>query len=150
MPTSNIVGTDRLAAIGRSLIEAGEVKVKRDMLAAIREEGKSALSDVPDSARSTLPRSGGLAEEVAHQTYTVRTSLAGPIGSVKLVGKGMKELRDINQGRLRHPVFNNRERWVGQTVPTGFFSDPIEAKAPEVREAILLAIERVAHEIAAV
>lgn len=145
---ADILGTERLTAVGRQLVEAGELKIKRDMLAAIRTEAKSLIPDIQASARETLPRGGGLGERVAQQIYGVRSSLAGPVASVKLVGKGMKELRDINAGRLRHPVYGNRSTWVFQSIPAGFFSKPIEKRAPEIREAILVAAELIATEIA--
>jgi hypothetical protein len=41
----------------------------------------------------------------------------------------------LNSGRLRHPLFGNRERWYTQRVRRGFFSDPLYAAVPAVRAA---------------
>lgn len=144
-----ITGTERLTAVGHQLMEAGQLKIKRELLAAIRTEAQAAIPDIRDSARETLPAGGGLAVRVAEQVYGVRSSLAGSVASVRLAGRGMKELYDINAGKLRHPVYGNREVWRSQSVPEGFFSKPVEERAPEIRAAILVAVETVAAEITA-
>ena len=143
-------GSRQLRDLGTRLKAAGaEAKMRRDMLAAIRSAAGEAIPDIRESARSTLPRSGGLADRVADQAFAVRTSLVGKTGGrVSIVGRGMKELRDIDRGRLRHPLWGNRRHWYQQKVTPGFFSKPIEKKAPAIRVRIIDAMASVARKLA--
>lgn len=45
---------------------------------------------------------------------------------------GRRALDDLNEGRLRHPVFGDRERWYGQRVRPGMVTGPFEAGEKEV------------------
>jgi hypothetical protein len=150
MPANfEIRGSRQLKALGLRLKDASvDGKLRRDMLAGIRAAASEAIPDVRESARSTLPRRGGLAERVAEQPYVVRTSLVGKSGGrVSIQGKGMKELRDIDAGRVRHPVYGNRGVWVQQKVTPGFFSTPIKKKAPKVRARISFVMAETARRI---
>lgn len=140
-------GSRELGTLARRLKEAGDGKLRSELLRSIRAAAKPAIPDIEASALANLPRRGGLAARVAAQAFAVRTSLTGTGGRVSLVGRGMKELRDIDSGRLRHPLFGNRDVWIQQDVKPGFFTDPIEAKAPDIRTGIERAINRVAGEI---
>lgn len=142
-----ITGSSQLSTLGLRLKEAGAGKVRRELLAAIRAGAQPALPDIRSSARANLPRAGGLGEQVADQPFSVRTSLAASGGRVSIRGTGMKELRDINAGRVRHPVWGNRDVWKQQEVPEGFFSEPIEKKAPSIREQIAIAMTNIARQI---
>jgi hypothetical protein len=138
-------GGDNLKRIGRELKAAGDGKLRRDMLAGIRAEVKPAIPVIRESAAATLPKRGGLADRVAGQKFSVRTSLAA--GKVSVVGKGMKELKVIDKGTLFHPVFGDRSRWSHQSVTPGFFTKPLENLAPGIRSAVLKVISVVAQQI---
>lgn len=138
-----MTGANELAKVGKALKAAGDGDLRKELLAGIRGEVKKMIPDVQASARSSLPKSGGLADRVASQKWAARSSLAS--GKVSLVGSGMKALRDIDAGRLRHPVFGNRSTWVQQRVAPGFFTKPLEDNLPAVRTEI----EKVMRGIAA-
>jgi hypothetical protein len=138
-------GGDNLKRVGRELKAAGDGKLRREMLKGIRESVKPAIPAIRESAASTLPKRGGLADRVASQPFSVRTSLAA--GRVSVVGKGMKELIVIDKGTLFHPVFGDRSRWSRQSVTPGFFTKPLEHRAPAIRSAVLKVISDVARKI---
>lgn len=145
MADFEIRGGDDLKRVARELKAAGDGQLRRDLLRGIRESVKPGIPEVRASAASTLPKRGGLADRVAGQQYAVRTSLAA--GRVSVLGKGMKELIDIDKGKLRHPLFGNREKWIGQSVEPGFFTKPLEARGPSIRTAVLKVISDVARKI---
>jgi hypothetical protein len=142
-----IRSSQSLAALGRRLAVAGDGKVKRDLLATIRASASEAIPGIRDSARQTLPHGGGLAEEVASLPYAVRTTLAASGGRVSIAGRGMKEIRDIDRGNLRHPVYGNRKVWRPQAVPPGFASTPITKQAPKILLKITAEMQKTAEEI---
>lgn len=64
-----------------------------------------------------------------------------------------RKLRTLNYGILRHPLFGNREHWYeqgpeGKGMMPGWFDQPAEESAPEVRAAIESAIEDTLQKIA--
>lgn len=131
-----IRGGKNLARIARDLKEAGEGGLRRELLRGVRQSTRTAIPDVEAAALEVLPKRGGLAARVATQKFASRTSLSGSVARVRIVGEGMKELRDIDAGRLRHPVWGNRKVWKGQRVVPGFFSHTLEKKAPKIRRDI--------------
>jgi cytochrome P450 len=138
-------GRTDLKQVARDLKAAGNGQLRRDLLRRVRESVKPALPAIRESAASTLPKRGGLADRVASQPFSVRTSLAA--GRVSVVGKGMKELAVIDKGTLFHPVFGDRSRWSRQAVTPGFFTKPLEQRAPAIRSAVLKVISDVARKI---
>jgi hypothetical protein len=147
MADFEVRGAHELQALAERLKEAGEGELRKELLREIRGSAKKAIPDVRQSAYRTLPKRGGLAERVGKQAYAVQTRLSGSSASVRIVGKGMKELRDIDAGRLRHPVFGDREKWKAQSVTPGFFSGAIERRAPSIRRDIEKAMGNIAHKV---
>lgn len=145
MPDFEVRGSADLARLGRGLKDAGQGGLRKELQKRIRGAVKPAIPDVRQSAYRTLPKRGGLAERVGKQAYGIRTLLGGAGASVRLAGRGMKELRDIDRGRLRHPVWGNRDVWVGQQVTPGFFSNAVERRAPGIRKEIEQAMTDVAR-----
>lgn len=146
-PFVEVRGSRQLAALAARLKAEGRGDLRRELLRRIRSASKPALQDIPQSAYRTLPRRGGLAERVGKQAYSLRSRLAGASASVSITGRGMKELLDINRGRLRHPLFGNRDHWFGQQVEPGFFEDPIERRAPQIRREIEKAMTDVGRRV---
>lgn len=61
---------------------------------------------------------------------------------------GQVDLKRIDAGNLRHPVYGNRGAWVSQRVRPGFWSKTLEDKAPDkVREALLEVLDDVERQL---
>lgn len=126
---AGVDGAEQLAELGRRLKAAGDGSLRRELLSGIRTAVNRMVPDVQRGA-DRLPRSGGLSSRVAAQKFAARTSLAS--GKVSLTGSGMKELSDIDAGRVRHRVFG-QNIWKQQSVTPGFFSDPVKSDLPKVQ-----------------
>lgn len=137
-------GAQDLAKLAARLKETGQGELRKELLRGVRGSAKKAIPDIKQSAYRTLPRGGGLADNVARQVYSVLSRYALSGAKVSLLGRGMKELKDIDSGRLRHPVFGNRDVWKQQQVEPGFFTDAISRRAPQIRRDI----EKVMQEVA--
>lgn len=140
-------GARELAALAKRLKDEGNGSLRKELLKGIYGAGKQAIPEVRRSATRMLPRRGGLAAQIAAQSFTSRASLSGSSVSVRLIGQGMKELGDIDAGRLRHPVFGNRDVWEAQSVTAGFFSGTMQAQAPSIRREIDKTMNDVAHRL---
>lgn len=136
-----------LANLSRALKDVGGGEMRKLLLRRVRAAGKAAIPDVRQAALSELPKSGGLAALVASRSYGVRSSYAGAGASVRIVGNGMKGLRSIDSGTVRHPVFGNRSTWVAQPVRPGFFSGTLASRAPAMRNEIEQVVADVRREI---
>lgn len=135
-----------LLALAQRLKEADR-PLRNQLLRSVRQAAQEAIPDIREAARSQLPKSGGLADRVADQAYRVLASYAGSGARVRIGGLGMKELKDIDAGRLRHPVWGNRTVWRQQSVKPGFFSETIRRRTPEIRAEIERGMAEVAHMI---
>jgi prophage DNA circulation protein len=146
---ASIRGAEQLEAVGRRLKGAAGAPLRRELLKGIRTGAKGTVQAIRDEARSTLPQSGGLAALVAGGQFGVRTRLTGQSAGVRIVGssRSVRALRQLNAGRLRHPVYGNRNVWVSQGVEPGFFDRPIEKDVPTIRAAVDRAMSDVSRKI---
>ena len=55
--------------------------------------------------------------------------------------------RYLNKGKWRHPVFGNKEVWVGQKSEPHWFEDTLKKQGPEVRKEILAQVRQVTDKI---
>lgn len=147
MESIEIRGGRNLSRIARDLKETGERGLRNELLRGVRTAARKAIPAVVAAAETKLPKRGGLAERVATQKWAARSSLSGAVASVRIVGLGMQELKDIDSGVVRHPVWGNRKVWKRQRVVPGFFSDTLTKKAPAVRREIDGVMRDVKHKI---
>lgn len=125
-------GADQLASLSRQLKELGDRGLTREFSRAVTDAVKPLRAEVQASARQTLPHHGGLNEKVARSKFrTVRR----PLG-IRVQVASSYSLRRLDQGRLRHPVFGNRDKWVDQLVTPGWWTRPTEAAVPAVQRAV--------------
>lgn len=138
------------ALASADLVDLGTGRTLRaQLLAGIRVGAKPAIEAARGAARSTLPKHGGLNEEVATTQITVATRLTGPRVGVRIgVTKGRKRSNKAygaNKGVVRHPVFG-KAKWVEQKVPAGWFDDTLRKSTPLISGPIQAAMQRVAEE----
>jgi hypothetical protein len=143
-----IVGADQLAAVAKRLEDAGErgKGLRKELLKQIRIAAKPLVQDVRNSAIDTLPARGGLNRQI-RKGVGIRTRAAGKSVGVRIVAKNRYAIKSMDKGRLRHPVFGNRDVWVAQSVPAGWFTRPVEAGADDARKGALRAINDIARKV---
>lgn len=142
-------GARDLERVARRLKETGRKDLRKDLLAGIRKEGKDTVKDIKASAAAELPHRGGLAELVSRSSYGIRTRMSGNSIGVRVQGtsRSVKSLRALNAGRLRHPVYGNRNVWVEQQVEPGWFDKPIERDADNIRRGVDRVLDDIARRI---
>lgn len=139
-----------LRRLAGALQRAGEQDAIGDaIMSAVVSEVQPLRGEARAYAGQILPSRGGLAAEVARQPMPVSYSGSKRRGVRVRIdvrpGRGKGGVADpgaINRGRLRHPVFGDRESWVTQAVPAGWFSVPMAKGAPRVEAAIVEALRR--------
>lgn len=102
------------------------------------------------SARSTLPKSGGLNERVAGTKISVSILTGRNTAGVRLrmgqgSGRAKRHMTEINAGTVRHPVYGDRQNWATTDVEAGFFDRPVKAGQPATAEACMAALRESAR-----
>ena len=126
-----------LESIARHLREIGDTDLLRDAAAPVENEIRAGLDQY-------LPRryAGTLDPDLRIGT-SVRTNERNP--GVDVNGTPLthaRKLRYLDEGRLTHPLFGDREHWYTQEAKhPGWFTDPCEAATPGVRAGIERALE---------
>lgn len=145
-----ITGGQQFANLSKVLRAAGG-DLRKEYLRDIRKATAPAKEGIPNSARATLPRRGGLNETVANDLkVTTRTSLSGPTAKVSIIATDPPhhDIKNMNLGRIRKPLFGDRDHWYSQSVPPLFFTNYCLSLAPEARRQIAAGTDRVLAAIA--
>lgn len=142
-----VTGADNLAVLAKRLKEIGDNDLRKEMLAGIRRAAKPMTQAAKERAESDLPKAGGLNEVVAKSKFSTRTRTAGRTPGVRVVASNPHDVQSIDRGRLRHPVFGNREVWVTQKITPGWFTDAMNSHADEVRREMLRVLNTVARKL---
>jgi hypothetical protein len=145
-----IEGSDDLQRVANALKEAGDRDLQKQVSSALRGVAKPLGERVLQRASGKMPRRGGLAERVAGMGRVgVSSSLRGRVASVQVIlrNKGV-DLKAMDAGFVRHPVFGNRHAWARQTVPARAFTEAFEAESAEVQKAATKAAQDVLDDVA--
>lgn len=141
-----ITGVEQLRVLSARLKAAGDGGLRRALLRRIRQAAQPAIPDIRQSAHDVLGDKGGLADLVAGSKIGVRTRLSGSVG-VQIRGVGVQNLRRMNEGQLRHPLWGNRTHWYDQAIRPGWFAAPIEKRKPSITYGIEQAMKDTARKI---
>ena len=116
--------------------------VKTDQL---RTEG-----NVRDSSGASR-RVESVADRARNANFRVK-AVRGRNPAVKVTAYPSKgrslDLRSLDGGRLRHPLFGNRGHWYSQAVTPGWFSDPMLRNSDVARRELLRAVDEVVRQLA--
>lgn len=146
MSDFEINGADTFLALSKHLKQAGETDLRKELNRRLRTAAKPIMKAQKAAARADLPQSGGLAKRIAKAPLRAQVR-TGKDPGVRIVAKGT-DARATDQGRLRHPVFGNREVWVTQQVKPGWFTESGRRQLPEVRQEVQRALVDIAQEVA--
>lgn len=152
-----VYGADQLTRLAARLKEAGDLTLRRRMMAALRKSGEE-IRDAEKAAARALPATKyetGLREAIAAAT-TVRTrATAGRAGAGVRVMVNRAQLPPgkerlpilMNKGGWRHPVFGNRENWAAQTSERGWWSTTAAAHVDSTQRRMLEVLRETERQI---
>lgn len=151
----SVYGAAQLEQLARRLREAGDVTLRRRMMAALRKSGAD-IADAERAAARDLPAvkyETGLRVAIA-DAVTVRTRTSANRAGVRVLvnrSKLPEKKRRLpvlmNKGAWRHPVFGNRENWVNQTSDGGWWLRTAEAHVDEAQRRMLDVLRETAAQI---
>lgn len=142
-----IRGADEFLRLSKALKHAGRTDLRKELNAGMRRGAKPLVAKTRAEALKRLPRRGGLAAQVAKEPQRVQVRTGRTPGVRLVVGRRNGGARSANRGQIRHPVFGNRDVWVNQSVPPGWFDEPIKKEAPAIRRELEKALHDVAESV---
>jgi hypothetical protein len=136
-----------LAAVARALRDLGDKDLNRELSRGLNRASAELKADAKAEAGRRLPQGGGLAARVAGAKLSTRRK-SGRNPGIAIQASGMSQLAGMDEGRVMHPVYGNRDVWVTQEITAGWFSEPMEAGKDEAAAAIENVLEDMASQVA--
>lgn len=140
-------GIPRLAALAKRLKEVGDKDLRREVSRGLTRSTRNARTAAKANARQRLPKRGGLAAQVAASRIVTRNRLAGRNPVVQIVGTNADNIRRIDKGTVRHPVFGHPDRWVTQPVRRGWWTDAMKLNARDGRRELATVMDALARKL---
>lgn len=140
-------GADQLVELAKRLRQAPK-ELRSELYKGINRAAKPLKNEVKQSARDRLPKRGGLNKRVAATKIATKRRITGGGAGVRLIGTSGYDIGSINRGRVRHKTFGHRP-WVNQTVPKGFWTDPLTKGSSQVQQEIQEVMDMVAKQLGA-
>lgn len=144
-------GSDEVDALVRRIRTHADAKaIRKDLNAGLNRVTKSVREDMKASIGPSLPSRGGLAALVMSKASLTTAAVAGRSAGVRIKARHRSyDLKRLNEGRLRHPVYGNRGAWVEQTagITPGFLDESFEKSKPELARGISRVIDEIARKV---
>jgi hypothetical protein len=143
-----IRGAEDFARLAARLREVGDKDLRRKLYKGLNAAAKSAKAAIKPNVRAKLPQRGGAAEFIASTLRVTQSNRGGGANPrVVIWSKSNHNIRAIDRGQLRHPVYGRRNAWAVTQVEPDTFTEPIESRAPEMREEMVKVIRVVAAKV---
>jgi hypothetical protein len=155
-----VTGQRDLYRLAHTLHTAGQKGLKRELDKASRKAGQVIAKEVKDHTKDYIPANFERRWDTSFEADVEVRLIAGRRITVVFYARGKtvrRDIRAINAGRLRHPVFGRNRRlkngtlqanpWVMQTIRPGLVDEPARRAMPKARKQIEDAIDRVSQQI---
>lgn len=146
-----VSGSARLHVLAAQIRAAGQKGLGQEMAKALNTAATPLQASVREESARTLPR--GYAP-VFSESLRFRTALrtAARTASLRLTtyadGKRQRrDIRAINQGLVRHPLFGRRTRWYVTRVQPGFFDRGTRDAADQAEKKMLTVLDDFAERL---
>lgn len=144
-------GADDVDALVRRIRTHADAKaLRKELYAGLNRVTKPVREDMKASIGPSLPSRGGLAALVMAKASLTTSAVAGRNAGVRIKARHRSyDLKRLNEGRLRHPVFGNRGVWVEQTegVNPGFLDEAFEKSKPEIARGVQRVLDDIARKV---
>lgn len=149
------IDTRDLLGVSKALKRVGDKGLGKQMGRALQKASEDLRPTIRESAAALLPSRGGYAG-VMSKSLKFRQQLQTSATSARVVflihADGRRERRDVpavNRGRLRHPVYGNRDAWTDQKVRPGFVDRPVDKLQPQIAARMKSVVDYFADQIGA-
>lgn len=151
MADFEVRGSDDVDALVRRIRTHADAKaLRKELYAGLNRVTKDVREDMKASIGPSLPSRGGLAALVMAKASLSTSAAGGRSAGVRIRARNKDyDLARLNAGRLRHPVWGNREVWVEQTagITPGFLDEAFEKKKPEIAREVSRVLDEIARKV---
>jgi hypothetical protein len=155
MPHSLQAEAAEFRALAQRLKDAGEKGLRRELSKAIRDAVAPLKADILDPAHLDPYMPDNYVPALLRDLRVTTFSRAGLEAGVSVRAQARtprgnyRQVVQLEEGSIRHPVFGNREVWRTQFkgMRAGFFSDPVREHGPQIADAVVAAGHDVAQKI---
>jgi hypothetical protein len=166
MQDVRITGTGTLLELQRRLRAAGHENIRSSMQRRLRRAAEplhGALQDAITGLDISSPGRSGRPGGPSPTTRPLRRTIAGAIrisvrtagnpGAKVWVDKGrlppdLKRMPGVlNEGRVRHPVYGNRRRWVTQTATPLWWDRTVRTHTPRMEREVARVLDDVRRKL---
>lgn len=147
-----IEGSEKLGALSEALRRYGVTELEGDLYKGIVKSVEPLVQAVKTSLKDYLP--DRYAEQLAASLVDKAVRLAGSNPGVRLAATAktprdkQRDLKSLNRGRLRHPLYGNRGWWYDQDVKKGFWDEPLIDASAAVERELIKVLDNIAKELA--
>lgn len=142
-------------ALAQRLKDAGEKGLRRELTKAIKASVQPLKDDILDPAHLDADMPDNYVPALLRDLKVTTFSRAGLDAGVSVRVEARtprgnyRQVVQLEQGRIKHPVFGDRKNWVTQFsgMHAGFFSDPVRQHGPRIRDDVIAAGHAVAQKI---
>lgn len=123
--------------------------IRKEAFKALNSTTKDSRAEVVGNLGNFLP--DRYAAELAGDLSVRATANFARNPAVRIKTRGRKKKRQVGpleRGLLQHTLFGDRNHWYRQAVLPGFNSKPLMEDADETRQALIIALEKVAQKAA--
>lgn len=135
-----VSGGGGVAAARGRLEQAARGGLRRDLERAVATGTARVEPEYRGRLSRRMPQRGGAAREIASRIAVNRARIA--YGQRISARHSNFDMRSIERGRLRHPLFGDRGNWYDTPVPPRLFAESVRACDDELREQITAAMRR--------
>lgn len=144
----DVRGADQFLQLSKALKGMGDGgAMRKELHKGVKKAARPLIPKAKAEAKSRLPSSGGLAQQIAREPARTQVRTGKRFGVRIVIGKKRGGAQGANRGVIRHPVFG-QDVWVEQKVRPGWFDDPMKDSAKDIREDIRAAMNDVVDKIA--
>ncbi len=151
MADISITGAEKFAEVAKALKQVADKELSKELYAGLNRSTKMLRADAKQAAGRQLPQRGGLARRVETKARLSTRRRTGRDAGIRIVATGkVTQLKQMDEGKVRHPVYGHRNRWVGQNIPRaeGWFTETMNEGAPEVRKELVKVLDDIARKLA--
>jgi hypothetical protein len=143
-----VAGGEDFKKLARDLRAAGDrgKGLRKELYKRIDAATRPLRDEVKRAEAEQLPHRGGLAKLATSRRISTSKRNTGRSAGIRLT---QKNTPSWDRGRLRHPVFGNRNQWVSQDIKGGFWSDTLDSSESQeiVRQEILAAVDEISRRL---
>lgn len=152
MAVGNANGLQELRVIASRLRKADARDLVYELRKAQRKAFQPLQKEIKAEALATLPRQGqynAVMSKAVKVTVTTGVGRTALTARVYAKGKGQeRDVRRVNAGTLRHPLFGKRGNWYTTRVRPGFVDRPVKALSDRVLKECADAAQKLNESIA--